>query len=50
MAWREDSRREEVGVVSRDRVNEVEQGTLTVMETFPVSRYERPGEREIMNL
>ena len=45
MAWREDGRREEVGVVSRHRVDKVEQGALTVMEALPVSRYEGPGER-----
>jgi hypothetical protein len=41
VAWREDGGRKDVGVItSRHRVNKMEQGTLTVMETLPVSRDE----------
>ena len=46
MACGEEGWREDIGVISRHRVDEVEQRTLTVMKTLPVSRDEGSRERE----
>ena len=46
MAWREDGRREEKGVVIGYRVDEMAEVTLTVVEPLPLSRNERSAEAE----